>query len=97
MQGSQEDHCDHTREEEHDHKRVQDGKPLDVCVRHTLQNVIPSAAPFHIVLHVEGDGVAVDDVSVHRSLALDGQGGLQSLRVATLCVVMCDGSVKNSN
>ena len=88
MQGSQEDHCDHTRQEENDHKRVQDGEPLDVCVWHALQNVIPSAAPFHIVLHVEGDRVAVGDGGVHRALPLDGQGWLQGVRVATLIVVM---------
>ena len=94
MQGSQEDHCDHTREEKHNHKGVQDRKPLDVGVWHALQNVIPSTAPLHVVLHVEGDGVAVGDGGVHGPLPLDRQSRLQSFRVATLIVVMCDGSEK---
>ena len=57
-------------------------------MRHTLQNIIPSAAPFHIVLHIEGDRVAVRDGGVHRPLTLDGEGWLQSFRVATLIVVV---------
>ena len=61
-------------------------------MRHTLQNVVPSTAPLHIVLHVEGDGVAVGDGGVHGTLPLDCQGRLQSFRVATLIIVMCDGS-----
>ena len=52
-------------------------------MRHALENVIPSAAPLHVVLLAEGDRVAVGDGGVHRSFTLDGQVGLQSFRVAT--------------
>ena len=61
-------------------------------MRHALENVIPSAAPLHVVLLAKGDRVAVGDGGVHRALTLDGQGGLQSFRVATVFIVMGDGS-----
>ena len=77
VQGSQEYHGDHPREEENYDQRVEDGEPLNVCVWHALQDVVPSAAPLHIVLYIEGDSVAVGDGGIHRSFTLDGQCRLQ--------------------
>merc|ERR1719495_1763521 len=92
VQGSQEYHGDHPREEENYDQRVEDGEPLNVCVWHALQDVVPPAAPLHIVLYIEGDSVAVGDGGIHRSFTLDGKCRLQGFRVAVLIVVVSDGS-----
>ena len=50
VEGPQEDHGDHPGEEEDNHEAVEDREPLDVSVGHAVQDVVPSARPFNIVL-----------------------------------------------
>lgn len=62
MQGAQHDHRNHPRQEQNDDERVEDAEPLNVCVWHRLENVIPSRAPLDRVVLDEFDAVGVDDV-----------------------------------
>ena len=57
-------------------------------MRHQLQDVVPTDAPLHVVLHVEGDGVAVDDGGIKVAHALDGQRRLDGVRVVDDPVVL---------
>ena len=49
MKCSEEDHGNHSREEEDNDQAIKNREPLDVCVGHTVQDVIPSAWPFYII------------------------------------------------
>mmetsp|Transcript_100495 Transcript_100495/g.279898 ORF Transcript_100495/g.279898 Transcript_100495/m.279898 type:complete len:202 (-) Transcript_100495:442-1047(-) len=44
VQCPEEDHCHHSRQEEHDHERVQDGEPVDLPSSH-LEVIIPTRRP----------------------------------------------------
>ena len=50
VEGAEEDHGHHARQEEHDDEAVEDGEPLDVGVGHAVQYVVPSARPLHIIV-----------------------------------------------
>ncbi len=75
VQGTQEDHGHHPGEEEYDDERVENREPLDVGVRHALQDVVPSGAPADIVSLLELDRETVGDVQLALGFQLgrDGQ------------------------
>ena len=50
MKCPEEDHGDHSGEEKDDNEAVEDAEPLDVGVGHAVQDVVPSARPFNVVL-----------------------------------------------
>ena len=50
VEGAEEDHGHHARQEEHDDEAVEDGEPLDVGVGHAVQDIVPSARPLHIII-----------------------------------------------
>lgn len=62
VERSEHNHRDHSAEEKHDHQRVEDGEPLDVRVRHRLEDVVPSRRPLDRVVLDEAHRVSVDDV-----------------------------------
>lgn len=45
VEGTEHDHRHHSRQEEHDDKRVEDAEPLDISVRHGVQDVVPTRRP----------------------------------------------------
>ena len=53
MECTQHDHGHHTREEDHDDERVHDAEPLDVGVRHGLQDVIPTGCPLDVLVFLK--------------------------------------------
>lgn len=53
MQSSEHDHGYHAREKKNYDKRVENAKPLYVCVWHWLQDVVPSRWPFDGVIHLK--------------------------------------------
>ena len=50
VEGAEEDHGHHARQEEHYDEAVEDGEPLDVGVGHAVQDVVPSTGPFNFIL-----------------------------------------------
>ena len=90
VEGAEKDHGDHAGQEENDDERVEDGEPLDVGVGHGLEDVVPAAAPLHLVLRVEGDRVAVRDRGVHVTVALDREGSLDRVRGARVRLLVQD-------
>ena len=44
MQRAHHDHCHHSRQEEHNHERIDDGEPMDLIVQHQ-QIGVPSGCP----------------------------------------------------
>ena len=48
-----------TGQEQDDNKRVHDGEPLDVGVRHRVENVIPSGRPFDVTVLLPFDAVRI--------------------------------------
>ena len=49
----------HARQEQDDHERVHDGEPLDVGVRHRVEDVIPSGRPFDVAVLLPLDAIRV--------------------------------------
>jgi len=47
---AQEDHGHHAGKEEDDDERVHDGKPLNVRMRHRIENIVPSGRPFDVFI-----------------------------------------------
>ena len=60
VQGAQQDHGHHGREEDGDENRVDEGEPLHVGLRHGAQDVVPAAGPADALIllkfHSEGVG-----------------------------------------
>ena len=61
VEGAQEDHGHHTREEEDDDQGVENGEPLDVGMGHTLKDVVPTGTPFDAGVLFKADPVGVSD------------------------------------
>ncbi len=72
-----------TRQEQDNDEGVEDGEPLDVGVRHALQNVVPPGAPLDVVVLLELDREAVGDggLEVVPGLVGDAHGRLGSGQV----------------
>ena len=51
----------HAGQKEDDDERVHDGKPLNVCVRHRVENVVPPRGPLDLIVLVPLDGVGIRD------------------------------------
>lgn len=50
MQSTKKNHCYHSRQKQDNNQRIQDGKPLNIRVRHRLQNVVPTRWPFCAII-----------------------------------------------
>lgn len=92
MQSPQHNHRHHSRQKQHDDERVENAEPLDVRVRHGLEDVIPTRAPFdRIVLH-EAHRVGVCDVNRLSVLQRRSRNLQRRLAVAVgLAGVVFDG------
>jgi hypothetical protein len=53
VKSSEHDHGYHARQKKNYNKRVENAKPLYVCVWHWLQDVVPSRWPFDGVIHLK--------------------------------------------
>lgn len=81
-------------EENDDDQRVHDGKPLDVGVRHRVQDVVPAGGPFHF-RGLPNNGVGVDHVEV-LGVGTDGlRSGAQVAVHLVLAVVFDAKNGKN--
>ncbi|MPC40621.1 hypothetical protein E2C01_034184 [Portunus trituberculatus] len=45
VKSAQNDHRHHAREEKHDDQGIEDAEPLDVGVRHGVQDIVPARRP----------------------------------------------------
>lgn len=61
MQGSEQNHGDHSAKEQDYDQRVKYGEPLDVRLGHGFENVVPSGGPLDGVVFDEGDAVRICD------------------------------------
>ncbi len=60
-QGAHHDHSDHTRKEQHNHERVDDGEPMDLSIG-ILQVHIPSGCPSDRIVLLPVDAVRPNNV-----------------------------------
>jgi hypothetical protein len=60
VKGSEHNHGYHAREKKNYYKRVENAKPLYICVWHWLQDIVPSRRPFDGVIHLEQNKAPTD-------------------------------------
>jgi hypothetical protein len=53
VKSSEHDHGYHARQKKNDDKRIENAKPLYICMWHWLQDVVPSWWPFDCVIHLK--------------------------------------------
>lgn len=56
------DSSNDARQEQHNHQRIQNAEPLDICVWHRFQNVVPSWRPFDVIVLNEFHRVRMRDI-----------------------------------
>ncbi len=59
VHGAEQNHGDHTAEEEHNDERVDNAEPLDLGVWHGVQDVVPARGPLDVIVLLELDRVRV--------------------------------------
>lgn len=64
VQCSQHNHSHHSGQEQYNDQAVQYAEPLDLCMRHRFQNIIPSRWPFDGVVSYEMHRIRVRDVDL---------------------------------
>lgn len=88
VQRSQHNHGHHAGQEEHDDQAVENAEPLDLGVRHRLQDVVPSRRPFDGVVAHKVHRVRVRDVDLLVGLERFGRYGQRLGRPAVALQVV---------
>jgi hypothetical protein len=60
MKSSEHDHGYHARQEKNYDKRVENAKPLYICLWHWLQDVVPPRWPFDGIIHLKQNKEVTD-------------------------------------
>ena len=93
VKSSQENHGDHSREEENDYEGVHDREPLDVGMREGIQEIIPSRTPlYRCILPIHRVSVDYSALLIVSSNGLRA-GGIAAVRLFGVFVL--DASWQN--